>query len=252
MINVIIPARYQSTRFPGKPLAVIDGKTMIRRVYEQAQKATVVNDVIVATDDERIRQEVESFGGRVIMTSLRHKSGTDRLAEVVSADKTIEIVVNVQGDEPVIPPEAIDMAVRPLIDDPEISMSTLIRKCGSREDLENSNIVKVVTDKEGFALYFSRSCIPFIRNEFKTDHYLHIGLYVYRRETLLGLSYLPTADIEECEGLEQLRALYNKIKIKTVLANYNPISVDVPEDVVKVEEYLKKSRSLLAGDDGVK
>ena len=240
MIYAIIPARYQSTRFPGKPLAMIDGKMMIQRVYEQTLKASLVDEVVIATDDKRIEDAVLSFGGKVIMTSSEHKSGTDRLAEVVRKNYTINIAVNIQGDEPVIPPECIDMAIRPLMDDDKIAMSTLIRKCYSEEDLNNPNIVKTVINKDGLALYFSRSCIPYKRNNSSLDHYLHIGLYVYRRETLLQLSHLSPSDIEETEGLEQLRALYNGIKIKTVLTDYSPVSVDIPDDIEKVEKYLKK------------
>ncbi|MEW5819275.1 MAG: 3-deoxy-manno-octulosonate cytidylyltransferase [Cyanobacteriota bacterium] len=247
MIYAIIPARYQSTRFPGKPLTMIDGKPMIQRVYEQASKARLIDEVLIATDSEKIKEAVLTFGGKVVMTSEKHNSGTDRLAEVVLNNNDIDIAVNVQGDEPVIPPECIDDALRPFIDNPDIKMGTLIRKCNDQQDLNNPNIVKVVIDKEFNALYFSRSCIPYIRNNAESVHYLHIGLYVYRRETLLALSNLPQSDIEKTEGLEQLRALYNNIRIKTVLTDYSPIGVDIPEDVEKVEQYIKKSRSLFGG-----
>lgn len=239
MIYALIPARYQSTRLPGKPLEMISGKSMIQRTYEQAQKAQLVDDVIVATDDERIQQAVLAFGGKVIMTSSTHTSGTDRLAEIAKNNKDIDIIVNVQGDEPIISPECIDKAVKPLIDDHNIMMSTLIRKCEEQRDLENNNIVKVVFDRDDFAMYFSRSCIPFKRTAGLMDHYLHIGLYVYRRETLIQLSEMAPAPIEQTESLEQLRALYHGIKIKTVKTNYTPISVDVPDDIKKVEEFIR-------------
>lgn len=239
MIKVIIPARYQSSRFPGKPLAMIAGKSMIQRVYEQAQKARLVQEVVVATDDQRVYNAVQAFGGQVIMTSDQHQSGTDRLAEVARAQQDIDIIVNVQGDEPVIPPEAIDMAIQPLVDDPEICMGTLVRKCANPEDLKNPNIVKAVLDKNSYALYFSRSLIPYKRNNAGIDYYLHIGLYVYRKETLLQLSQLEPAPIERTESLEQLRALYNGIRIKAVVADYAPIGVDTPEDIQKVEKYLE-------------
>lgn len=237
MIKVIIPARYQSTRFPGKPLALIAGKSMIQRVYEQASKASLVQEVIVATDDQRIYDAVIAFSGNVVMTADTHQSGTDRLAEVALKQQDIDIIVNVQGDEPVIPPECIDMAVQPLIDDPSVSMATLVRKCTSAEDLHNPNIVKAVLAKNNFALYFSRSCIPFERNQTELSHYLHIGLYVYRRQTLLQLSQLEPALIERTESLEQLRALYNGINIKAVVVDYAPIGVDTPEDIIKVEQH---------------
>lgn len=239
MIYALIPARYHSTRLPGKPLKMIAGKSMIQRTYEQAQKAKLVDEVIVATDDERIQNAVLGFGGKVIMTSSNHTSGTDRLAEIAINNQMIDIIVNVQGDEPIISPECIDQAIKPLIDDDSVMMSTLIRKCTDKEDLENNNIVKVVFDKDDFAMYFSRSCIPFERSKSLMDHYLHIGLYVYRCDTLIQLSKMPPALIEQSESLEQLRALYNGIKIKTVITDYTPISVDIPEDIKKVEEFIR-------------
>lgn len=251
MIYVIIPARYHSTRFLGKPLAIIAGKTMIQRVYEQAQKATLVDSVLVATDNKKIEEHVKTFGGMAVLTSPNHISGTDRLAEVVYRDLNIDIAVNVQGDEPIISPESIDLAIKPLLDDPDVAMTTLIRKCQPEDNLNNWNSVKVVIDKEGYAMYFSRSCIPFVRNKVKADHYIHVGLYAYKRDTLLKLSNFKPPNIEKSEDLEQLRALYNGIKIKTVLTDYYPISVDVPEDIAKVEAQIKKSRCLMAGDDGV-
>lgn len=247
MIYVVIPARYESTRFPGKPLAQIAGKTMIQRVYEQAKKSTLVDKVIVATDDNKIFDHVSSFGGEVVLTSSEHQSGTDRIAEVIQKEDNADIIINVQGDEPIIPPEAIDLIAQPLLKEPEVQMSTLIRKCQSEEDFHNPNIVKAVIDKNNFALYFSRSCIPYIRNKDRISHYLHIGLYAYRRETLLQLCKIPPANLEQCEGLEQLRALYNGIKIKALITDYQPVSVDIPEDVAKVEDYIKKSRCLFGG-----
>lgn len=247
MIYAVIPARYDSTRFPGKPLVRISGVTMIQRVYEQALKARLVDKVIVATDDERIKNVVTAFGGNAVMTSKEHNSGTDRIAEVILNKSDADIIVNLQGDEPIIHPESIDNAVKPLLEQSNIGMSTLIRKCENKKDLDNPNIVKVVIDRDAYAIYFSRSCVPYIRNEGGINHYLHVGLYVYKRDTLLKLSQLSQSELELTESLEQLRAIYNGIKIKTVMTDYIPISVDIPGDVKTVEEQIKKLTLSLGG-----
>lgn len=239
MIYIVIPARYASSRFPGKPLAKILGKTMIQRVYEQALKSQLASSVIVATDDFKIAEHVESFGGKYIITREDHQTGTDRIAEVVEKIDDAQIIVNVQGDEPLICPKSIDMAIQAMLDNSNLEMSTLVRESFSDNEFTNPNIVKVAIDKDSYALYFSRSIIPFARNNDDLPYYIHIGLYVYRRNTLLQLSKLPMAAIEHKESLEQLRALYNGIKIKTVTTSYMPISVDSPDDIEKVEAVIE-------------
>jgi 3-deoxy-manno-octulosonate cytidylyltransferase (CMP-KDO synthetase) len=242
-VVAIIPARYASTRFPGKPLIKIDGISMIERVYKQTEKARLVQEVLVATDDQRIAAAVSEFGGKVIMTRDDHPSGTDRLAEVAQANPDYEVIVNVQGDEPIIDPDSIDAAVEPLISDPAIEMSTLSRPV-SAEDALSPQLVKVVTDRLGFALYFSRAPIPFHRAEGAEQHYLgHTGLYVYRRSCLLKIAAWEPTPLEQAEFLEQLRALENGIKIKVVQFNTQALAVDVPEDVARIEAALKNAMS---------
>ncbi len=235
IVAAFIPARYGSTRLEGKPLADINGKPMVQWVYERAKEARLVSEAAVATDDERIFNAVRSFGGRAVMTSPFHRSGTDRIAEAVKGTKA-DIVVNIQGDEPLIDPKSIDDAIRPLLDDPGIQLCTLKTRITDEEEYRDPNSVKVVTDKDGFALYFSRSPIPYNKKPFKeaAPAYKHIGLYVYRREFLLKLSELNPTPLEEAEGLEQLRALENGFRIRVVETSYNPISVDTPEDLERV------------------
>lgn len=240
-VTAIIPARYAATRLPGKVLKDICGKTMIQRVYEQVSKANNLDQVIVATDDKRVYQEVESFGGRVEMTSKEHSTGTDRLAEVAK-DLDSEIIVNVQGDEPLLNPAMIDQAVQPLLDDIEIKMSTLKHKIEDEEELEDHNAVKVVTDKDDFALYFSRSLIPYPRSEAEMTCYKHIGLYVYRRDFLLDYTNLEPTPLEKKESLEQLRALENGYQIKVVETEHQVIGVDTEEDLRKVRKAVKSSK----------
>lgn len=236
----IIPARYASSRLPGKPLKDIGGKTMIHRVYEQVKSSTNIDQVIVATDDQRIYDQVKDFGGRVQLTSKDHKTGTDRLVEVAK-DLEAEIIVNVQGDEPLINPAMIDQAVEPLLKDHGIQMGTLKKKISDKEELENPNVVKVITDKDNFALYFSRSLIPYPRAGIEFDYYKHIGLYVYRRDFLLRYVNLNKSKLEEQESLEQLRALENGYKIKVVETKYQSIGVDTVEDLERVREYVDKN-----------
>lgn len=236
-ITAIIPARYASTRLPGKPLLDISGKPMIQHVYERAQKAELVNRVMVATDDRRIFDAVERFGGRAVMTSESHKSGTDRLAEVAKGIDS-DIIVNIQGDEPLIEPGMIDEAIRPLMEDGSIVMGSLKAEIRDETELNNHNVVKVVVDRNDFALYFSRYPIPYIRDDsplsLLTGRFKHIGLYVYRREFLLEYAGMPQTPLEEAEKLEQLRALENGYRIKVPTTRYQSIGVDTEEDLERV------------------
>lgn len=236
----IIPARYASTRFPGKPLTKIGGVTMIERVFTQASKAKSLSGVLVATDDQRIFEAVKAFGGQVVMTRDDHRSGTDRLAEVAQYQPDIDVIVNVQGDEPLIDPSTIDRAVEPLLNDREIQMSTIAAPITDYAEVNSPDVVKVVLDNNGFAQYFSRSPIPYYRDAAPSERvYLaHVGLYVYRRECLLKLALLPPTPLEKAESLEQLRALENRIRIKVVTGSYRPVAVDKPADVANVERAL--------------
>lgn len=241
-VAVVIPARYASTRFPGKPLVKIAGQTMIERVYKQALKTKHANEVIVATDDPRIAAEVSRFGGTVIMTRDDHPTGTDRLAEVARKRPDIDIIVNVQGDEPLIDPSTIDRAVQPLLDDAGLDMSTISAPITNPEEIESNSIVKVVRDRQGNALYFSRFPIPFHRDpdsRSNQTYFAHIGLYVYRRDILLKLASLSPTPLEQAEALEQLRALENGIRIRVVDVEKRSPAVDRPEDVDVVEAAIK-------------
>lgn len=237
----IIPARFASTRFPGKPLTVINGKTMIRRVYEQASASKLLQKVIVATDDDRISNEVKSFGGEVVMTSDQHRSGTDRCAEAVSlvAGKW-DVVINIQGDEPFIQPEQIDLLAS-LFNDSEVEIGTLVKKLSDASDLDNPNTMKVVLDAKNNGMYFSRSAIPFVRGEEKSNwlnkhfFYKHIGIYGYRTDILKKLTLLEPGKLEIAESLEQLRWLENGFKIRTAFTTLETISIDSPEDLHKLK-----------------
>lgn len=248
-ITVIIPARYGSTRFEGKAIADIMGKPMVQHVYERASRASLVSDVMVATDDERIAAAVRTFGGRVEMTSPTHETGTDRLAEVARRSDA-DIIVNVQGDEPLIEPAMIDQAIRPLVEDASLPMGTLKSRITTLHDFLSPNVVKVVTDQAGFALYFSRSPLPNFRdrwNDLKDEAFIsgkllcykHVGLYVYRRDFLLRFASLAPTPLEQAEKLEQLRALENGHRIRVVETEHASIGVDTPADLEKVLEYLK-------------
>jgi len=229
----IIPARYASTRFEGKALADLCGKPMIQHVYERSKQASSLDDVIVATDDERIFNVVKDFGGKVAMTSKSHPSGTDRIAEVARS-LDAEIVVNIQGDEPLIQPAMIDEVVAPFMTEPSIVVCTLKRKIDSEVEYKNPNVVKVVTDDDGFALYFSRSPLPCVKSgEWTPDlrAYLHVGLYAYRKQFLLRYIQMPPSFLEQTEGLEQLRILENGYRIKVVETNHVSIGVDTIEDL---------------------
>ncbi len=240
----IIPARFASSRFPGKPLVDILGKTMIQRVYEQASQASQLDAIVVATDDERIFSHVQSFGGNVVMTSPTHLSGTDRCAEVTQQVEysRFEIIANIQGDEPFLQPAQVDLAVNFLVSQPSgVSISTLLKKIENPADLFNPNVVKAVFDKAGNALYFSRQPVPFLR-EVAPENWLsqgeffkHIGLYVFRREALLEISKLPPSRLELAESLEQLRWLENGYKIGVAVTEMETFGIDTPEDLAKAD-----------------
>ncbi|CAN5809573.1 3-deoxy-manno-octulosonate cytidylyltransferase [soil metagenome] len=233
-VTAIIPARYQSSRLPGKALADIGGRSMIEHVYRRALAVRGVTDVMVATDDQRIATAVEAFGGQVRMTSPHHPSGTDRLAEV-AAGLTCDLVVNVQGDEPLIEPAMIEEAIAPMAADPGLQMSTLRRRIEDPAELLNPNVTKVVVDRNGFAMYFSRAAIPFTRAGCPpAPAWRHIGLYVYRRECLLRLTALPPTEMEQAEALEQLRALEHGIRIKAIETMHDSLGVDTPDDLARV------------------
>lgn len=230
----VIPARYASTRFPGKPLALIAGKPMIQWVYEGARKAQSLQRVLVATDDERIEDAVRHFGGEVMMTSADHACGTDRLAEVAQRLPFAGVLVNIQGDEPLIRPESIDLAVDRLKEAHHAGMSTLVTTCPP-EDCNNPNVVKVVLDRQGMALYFSRAPIPYQRTTLPDLRTLkHIGLYAYRRDFLLQFAAASPTLLEQTEGLEQLRALEMGWPIACAHSPYDSIGVDTPEDIARV------------------
>lgn len=248
-VVAIIPARYGSTRFPGKPLAQIGGKPMIQHVYESASRTRGLDRVLVATDDRRIEKVVRGFGGEVVMTSKDHASGTDRLAEVAKKLKA-DWVVNVQGDLPFISAETIRRTVRPLRRDRSVPMGTVCTPIHDEEEWHNPNVVKVVTDSKGFALYFSRAAIPYIRNdrsraratrsEKKIWGHRHIGLYVYRRDFLLEFARLRPTLLEQAEGLEQLRALAYGHRIFVADVDERSVEVDTPEDLIRAENYLRQ------------
>jgi len=240
----IIPARFASSRFPGKPLVMINGKSMIMRVYEQARKSKTLNKIIVATDDERIFNHVLEAGGEVMMTAGSHVSGTSRIGEVVSALSSsgkcpYDIVVNIQGDEPFIEPAQIDLAVS-VFQNPEAKIGTLISRVSDTADLMNPNVVKVVTDHSGRAMYFSRSPIPFLRGGTdgdwakQSEYFRHIGLYAFRTQVLLQLIDLPAVASEVAESLEQLRWMYHGYSIHTALTDIETIGIDAPEDLLKL------------------
>ena len=235
-VFIIIPARYSSKRFPGKPLAPICGKPMIQHVYERAAMCKDVAGVYVATDDERIASCVKGFGGKAIMTSKEHRSGTDRIFEAgtILALKSEDIVINVQGDQPVFEPTVVSLLVNALREDTDISMSTLMYPISSEKDISNPNCVKVITDRKGCAIYFSRSVIPYNRDGKKIDYYKHIGIYGYRMGFLKVFTHLPEGKLERIERLEQLRVIENGYKIKVIMSPFDSVEVDIPQDVEKV------------------
>lgn len=238
-VVVIIPARYESTRFPGKPLADLHGQPMIQRVYERARETRGVDRVLVATDDARIRAAVAGFGGDVVMTSPAHRTGTDRIAEA-AASLDADVIVNVQGDLPLLDPAMVDAAIAPLHADAGLPMATIKTAIRSGEERESPNVVKVVTDRDGYALYFSRSPLPYDRDGAAGGAlgYKHIGLYVYRRDFLLSFARLAPTPLEQAEQLEQLRALEWGFRIKVAEVAAASIEVDTPRDLQRAREQL--------------
>jgi 3-deoxy-manno-octulosonate cytidylyltransferase (CMP-KDO synthetase) len=264
----VIPARYASSRFPGKPLAPLCGRPLVQHVYERARRSTTLSQVLVATDDVRIRDVVLGFGGEVRLTAAHHPSGTDRVAEV-AASLSADVVVNIQGDEPLIEPAMIDEAVTPFFMDADLRMGTLCRRLEAEDEWQSPHVVKVVRDCRGFALYFSRAPIPYHRDsratcnvqgstfegpdigvrtsdterrtlnvERRPLYYKHIGLYVYRRDFLLELAHLAPTPLEETERLEQLRALEYGYPIRVIETKYDSAGVDTPADLVRIEQML--------------
>jgi len=253
-VVVIIPARYNATRFPGKPLVLLKGKPLIQHVYEHASGARLVNSRMVATDDRRIYDTVINFGGRAVMTSAGHESGTDRIAEA-AGNIECDYVINVQGDEPFIEPEMIDDVVNLLYNDDNVSISTLVKKITDIREILSPHVVKAVMDDEGFALYFSRAAIPYHRDEFlelrgmnhelqaaqinsrNLEFYKHIGIYGYRKDALIKFSSLKPGRLEKIEKLEQLRALSAGMKIKVKETKYDTFGIDTIEDLRKAEQW---------------
>lgn len=242
-VVVVIPARYGSTRLPGKPLILISGKTMIQRVYERARLYEQASRVIVATDDERIVKAVEEFGGEARMTRADHRTGTERVAEVAAREKG-DVFVNVQGDEPLLDPAAVDTAVSALLEGPVASIATVATPIKTPADIMDPNVVKTVLDFESNGLYFSRAPIPWVRDsasKIQVRHLKHLGLYAFQREALLEYPTLPQGELERIEQLEQLRWLENGWKIRVAEVEHDAVSVDVPEDVARVEKLLTKT-----------
>ena len=238
-VVAVIPSRYRSTRLPGKPLVFIGGKTMVEHVWRSASDARRVDAVVVATDDERVARVVDEFGGVAVMTRADHATGTDRLAEV-AAELSCDLVVNVQGDEPLITPMAIDDAVAPLLANDGERMGTLRKRIDDPKDLTNPSVVKLVVDRGGHALYFSRAPIPFVRpGQPVPVTWRHLGLYVYRRSFLLELATLPQTPLELAEGLEQLRVIEHGFRIATVETSVDTIGVDTPEDLERVRRLIE-------------
>lgn len=237
----VIPARYASTRLPGKPLKDIAGKPMVCRVYERAVQARKVSDTIVATDDERILAAVEANGGKAMMTRADHPTGTDRLAEVAAAFPDVDLIVNVQGDEPLIEPSLIDELAAVFETDTDLQMATVKTLMTDKDEIANPNNVKVVTDKKGYALYFSRSVLPYPRNE-GCPVYKHIGIYAYKREFLLDYAKMESTPLEQSESLEQLRALENGFRIKVVETKAKFVGVDTAEDLERVNEIYRSMK----------
>lgn len=238
----IIPARYGSTRFPGKPLVDIDGKSMIQRVFEQSSKSKLISRIVIATDDERILLHVQEFGGNAMMSSPQHASGTDRCAEIVRKENGTkwDAAINIQGDEPYIQPEQIDLLCR-CIETQDVDLATLVKEIKTSDELFNHNNVKVVLNKYNEAIYFSRSPVPYCRNypdqEWIRHHtyYKHIGIYGYRTNALLEIAQLPKTKLEITESLEQLRWIENGYKIKAQLTSFESIAIDTPDDLLRLK-----------------
>lgn len=239
-ILCVIPARYASTRLPGKPLKDIAGKPMICRVYERASQAKSIEKAVVATDDERIYEAVKSFGGEAVMTAKDHPTGTDRLAEVAETFPEVDIIINVQGDEPLIEPALIDDLASVFGEDEGLQMATVAAEMQDEAEQQNPNNVKVVMDKQGYALYFSRSCLPYPRKKGIAPVYKHIGIYAYKRDFLLQYAKMKPTPLEQAESLEQLRALENGYRIRVIPTKYRFVGVDTEEDLAMVNEIYRK------------
>ncbi len=237
---IIIPARYGSSRLEGKPLIEVGGKPIIQWVYEKAQQAKLADMIIVATDDERIFNAVKAFGGIVEMTSASHNCGSDRIREVIDRHPEISYIVNLQGDEPLIKPESIDAIIKNIKEDANADISTLIRVIDDENEINNPNLVKCVIDKRGYALYFSRSKIPFERKAGIATFYGHLGIYGYKREALIKMTEAAQTPLEKTESLEQLRALENGMKIKTTVVDFVPVGIDTLEDLSKFKKIISE------------
>lgn len=236
----VIPARWASTRFPGKILAPLAGKPIIQHVWEQAKKSKLLNDVVIACDEDHVLKVLQSFGAKAVMTDKNHPSGSDRIREVLK-NHDADIVVNIQGDEPFIDPQTIDQLVKALMDDATSSMTTVIKVLKEESDLNNPNVVKVVIDCKKYAMYFSRAAIPFNRDQKKFSdlkYYKHLGIYAYRRDFLIDYNILPESSLEETERLEQLRVLEAGYRIKTIETTKETVGVDTPEDLKRAEQFL--------------
>ncbi len=247
-VLAVVPARYGSTRFPGKPLAPIAGRPMIQHVVERVRQAKLVSRTIVATDDARIKSAVEAFGGEAILTRADHTNGTDRVAEV-AAHVNAQIYVNVQGDEPLIDPGTVDAVIAAMLEDESVQIATPCVAIEEPKDIMDPNVVKVVRDFDGNGIYFSRAPIPWVRDTnagVKAQHWKHLGLYGYRREALLEYQTLPPGDLERIEQLEQLRWLENGFRIRVAETDYDAVSVDVPSDIERVEKLLRAGPSAAA------
>ena len=245
-ILTVVPARYASTRFPGKIIAPLAGKPLVYQTYLRARQAKLVSEALIATDDQKVVDALAPFDVRVVMTRVDHASGTDRIAEVAEHTDA-EIIVNVQGDEPLLSPEIIDETIQPLLHQPDVVMSTARRLITDPADLDDTNVVKVVCDLNGHALYFSRECIPHIRDAADRTarppcHWQHVGLYVYRRDFLLKFAQMPLSPLEKLEKLEQLRVLENGYKIAVVDTEYEAVGVDTPADLERVRRLMESSR----------
>ena len=234
----VIPARYGSTRFEGKVLADIHGKPMIQWVWEAAKKAKILDEVIVACDDKRIEEAVKSFGGKAVFTSKEHTCGADRICEVVNPLE-VKVIVNIQADEPLLDPVMIENVARPLLDNPALNMATLMKRIDGPQEASDPNVVKVLTDKNGLALYFSRLAIPYQQDKsVRAVYYKHIGLYAYTKDFLFIFKNLPESYLEKMEKLEQLRVLEAGFKIKVIETKVSTIGVDTPEDLEKAKKII--------------
>lgn len=237
-VAIIIPARYGSSRLPAKPLLLVKNKPIIQYVWEAAKKSKLADSVIIATDDERIKTTVVAFGGVCEMTRKDHQCGSDRIAEIASRHD-FDYILNLQGDEPQITPEVIDLAIKTLIKDDEADISTLVREIKDEEQINNPNCVKCVFDNDFNALYFSRCPIPYKRNANQAPYYAHIGVYGYKKESLIKMTQLPQSYLEKQESLEQLRALQNQMKIKVAITTLNPTGIDTIEDYEKFKSLME-------------